>query len=207
MNVCYDENGNVVDFLAERNKEIIEKLEPVLQEFLKEKELILKSKKPVRLGYRFAKQMQLVLSSYGQMSAEQVAKMNYEILNDFWLKYLDLTAHYNRYFEIVDNKQLFMLFCGINDRIYHKFEKSDDEDIQNLMATINSAFVGFGFIASESGNSSTTATKMRLEAKDVGHNVVSATDEMIVTGIAKKSPVELDRELKAILGSKLKELK
>ena len=204
---AYDENGNIIDFLAERNKEIIERLASVLQEFLAEKELILKSKRAEKLGYRFAKQMQLVLSTYGQMTAEQVTEINYEILNDFWQKYLELTAYYNRYFEIVDNKQLFMLFCGINDRIYHMLEKSQDEDIQNLMATINSAFVGFGFIAGESGNANTTATKMRLGAKDVGHNVVSATDDMIAMQIVKKTPIELDRELKAILGSDLKELK
>lgn len=198
MIYCIDENGKTVDFLEERNNQIKKTLSKVLKEFQLEKLDIKRG--DGKLGYRFAKQLQAVLASYGQMTNEQAEAITYEMINNYWLKYLDLTAYYNRYFEIIDNKQLFMLFCGINDRIYSKWEKSDDEDIRNLMSTINSQFIGFGFIAGESGMSNPIATKMRLTAKDVGHSVISASEDLAFQTVAQKTPLELGREINAILG-------
>ena len=143
----------------------------------------------------------MVLAKLGRLSAEQVAEMDYETLNDYWLKYLELTAYYNKYFEIVDNKQLFMAFVGINSRIYSQWEKSEDEDIRNLMLEINGAFIGLGFVATESGNADSKAVKTRLEAKDFGHNMVSAVEEMAVGALSgQKTEIELKRELAAIIG-------
>lgn len=190
----YDENNKVVDILDERNKQIIEKLTPVVEGLLAEK------KGRNKIGYRFMKQLQLEFANYGQMELDLVARMNFETLNHFWTKFLELIAYYNRFFEVVDNKQIFMLYCGVNDDIYSQWEQSDDEKLRNLMKTINSSFIGFAFLASESGNASPNAVKTRLSAKSVGHSVVSANDEMISQAIATRTPYELDRELKAILG-------
>lgn len=198
-----DENGKLIDTLAERNEEIKQKLEPVLKDFLQEKREMLVLKKPIKLGFRFSKQLWQVLSEYGQMSAEDVARLDYETLNDYWLKYLSLTAHYNRYFELVDNKQLFMVFMGINDRIWKHLANHDDEDIRNLICTMNSAFTGLGFIATESGNSDTKATNSRLGAKGVGHDMVSATEEMIAQAVTSRTPNELNKEIDRYLGGKL----
>lgn len=190
----YDENNKVVDVLDERNKQIIKKLQPVVDGLLAEK------KGRNKIGFRFMKQLQLEFANYGQMDLDFVARMNFETLNHFWTKFLELIAYYNRFFEVVDNKQIFMLYCGINDDIYSQWEQSTDEKLRNLMKTINSSFIGFAFLASESGNANSTAIKTRLSAKSVGHNVVSANDEMISQAIATRTPYELDRELKAILG-------
>lgn len=197
-----DENGNIIDTLSERNEEIKEKLEPVLDEFLREKKQMLALKKPIKLGFRFSKQLWQVLSEYGRMGAEQVAKLDYETLNDYWLKYLSLTAYYNRYFELVDNKQLFMVFMGINDRIWKQLSNHEDEDIRNLICTMNTAFTGLGFIATESGNSDSRATNNRLGAKGVGHDVVSASEEMIAQAVGSRSPNELNKEIERLLGNK-----
>lgn len=199
MIITIDNDGNEIDFLEERNKEIIAKLQPVLEEFQKEKTDMMLLKKPINLGYRFTKQMYSVLSSYGQMSVESVAKLDYDTINNFWLKYLELTAYYNRYFEIVDNKQLLCCYMGINNRIYNKLEKSEDEEIRNLMAAINDSFIGLGFSASESGNAPALAVKNRLGIKGAGHDLVSATDDLIAD---KMSGIPTDREL----ANKVKEL-
>lgn len=197
-----DEKGNVTDTLEERNEEIKQKLERVLEAFLAEQSEMLKLKKPIKLGFRFSKQLWQVLAEYGQMSAEDVARLDYETLNNYWLNYLSLTAYYNRYFELVDNKQLFMVFMGINDRIWKQLANHEDEDIRNLICTMNTAFTGLGFIATESGNSDTRATNSRLGAKGVGHDVVSASEDMVVNAIGTRSVNELNKEIERLLGTK-----
>lgn len=187
--LVYDENGNLIDTLEERNKDIMEKLAPVLETFLAEKKALMAMKRPERLGYRFSKQLYRVLASYGIMSATDFASIDYDILNDYWNKYLDLTAYYNTYFEIVDNKQLFMAFMGISSRQYRELEHHSDGDIVDLMNTINTAFIGLSFMAAESGNASDRAIKTRLEAKDHGHDMISATEEMAVKALAGERPM------------------
>lgn len=204
--ITLDENGQQIDFLAKRNEEIKDRLSDTLKEFLAEKTILLNSKKGANLGYRFAKQIYTVLSSYGMMTAENVSMLDYETINDYWLKYLDLTAYYNKYFEIVDNKQLFMAFMGVNSRQFAQLEKSQDEDIANLMLMINNAFIGLGFVAGESGNANPQAVKQRLGASGAeGHNIISATEEKITDALGgRKTSHELDRELALILGQNTK---
>ena len=203
MNITRDENGNVVDQLKDRNEEIKEKLEPILSAFVIEKNEMLKMKKPVKLGFRFTKQLLNVLSSYGQMSAEKVAQLDFDTINDYWLKYLELTAYYNLFFEIVDNKQLFMMFMGINDRIYRQLMNHEDEDIRNLMCTINSSYIGLGYVASESGNADSKAVTARLGAKGVGHDVVSASEEMVAQAVAHRTPNEIAKDIERLIGVKV----
>lgn len=190
-----NETITIKEFLDERNKKIKKELEPILQDFLTEKH---NSKKADKLGYRFAKQMLLAFKSViGEMTEEDVNRMDYDTLNAYWTKYLEITAYYNRYFEIVDNKQMFMLYCGVHDKIYHNWEQSENEDIKKLMQTINLSFIGMGFLASESGNTDSKATKFRLGATDVGHSVVTASEQLFING-SQPSPNELLRELEQI---------
>lgn len=204
MKVIYDENGNPVDELAERNEEIKEKLAPILEEFLKERDANVYSKRPPKLGYRFTKQIYLVLAGYGQMSADKFLSLDYDDIYDYWLKYLELTAYYNRYFEIVDNKQLFCNFLGINTRQYAELEKSEDDDIRGLMNSINSTFIGLGFVATESGNADSRAVSVRLRANgEAGHSVISATEDKIINNAEVVSPSELTKQLEAVLGRKM----
>lgn len=180
-NVVVDENGNVVDELALRNEEIKKNLAEILGEFRGEKEAMALLKKSPKLGYRFTKQIYYVLSKYPIMSVEDFANIDYDTLNDYWQKYNELTAYYNRYFEIVDNKQLFECFMRINSRQYSQLEKSDDEDIRNLMNSINSAFIGLGFIAAESGNADVKGVNQRLRSSgEAGHSVVTAAEEKVI---------------------------
>jgi hypothetical protein len=157
-----DENFEPIDRLAIRNEEIKGRLNEVLNEFLEEKKTNNALKIKEKLGYRFAKQIYLALSEYPRMTPEQFFDLTYEDIEDYWVKYLEFTAYYNRHFEIVDNKQLFMAFMGINSRQYAELESSDDEDIKSLMNSINSTFIGLGFVAGESGNSDSKATAQRM---------------------------------------------
>lgn len=200
--IIIDENGATIDFLEERNKCIKENLTTILDEFLAEKQENRLLKKTVSLGYRFSKQLYSVLASYPRMTAQEFTSLNYDQVNDYWLKYLDLTAYYNRFFEIVDNKQLLMAFMGINSRQYKELENHEDEDIRGLMGMINNAFVGLGFIATESGNSSPTATMGRLQARGEGHGVVKESDGQIIDNLAKRTPQETMRELQNLIGGR-----
>ena len=207
-NIVLDENHNIVDELKLRNEEIKEKLAPILQEFMDEKEKMLALKKPIKLGYQFTKQIYLALAGYGLMSAEKFVKLEYEDIFDIWLKYLDLTAYYNRYFEIVDNKQLLCAFAGWNTRQYSELEKSDNEDIRNLMNTINNAFVGLGFVAGESGNADVKAVNTRLRANgEAGHSVISASEDKLIEKVEAKSAAQIMQELSDFVGGSGKYLK
>lgn len=194
-----DENGKIIDMLEERNKSIKKRLASVVKDLKAESE---SGGKKSKIGYRFIKQLQAELALYGQMDLDASASMNYETLNRYWIKYLELTAYYNRFFEFVDNKQLFIMFCGINDDIYESWEQSTDEKVRSLTKTINSSFLALGWVAGESGGANPSAVKTRLSAKGVGHNVVSASDELVAQAISTRTPHELERELRAILGTK-----
>lgn len=207
-NVILDgETHEPIDELAERNEEIKAKLDEILQEFITEKETNKALKVKEKLGYRFAKQIFLVLNEYPRMTPEKFTELDYEDIQDYWLKYQELTAYYNRYFEIVDNKQMFESFCGINNRQYAELENSDDEDIKNLMCSINSTFIGLGFVAGESGNADVKATSQRMRTKGEGHSLITASEDKLLEKVEPKSPLELERQLASIMGGELKMLK
>jgi hypothetical protein len=200
-NIVIDENGNRIDELADRNKEIKEKLAPILNEFVDEKNANKALKVKEKLGYRFAKQIFLVLNEYPRMTPEKFSELDYEDIEDYWLKYQSLTAYYNRYFEIVDNRQLLQSFMGINSRQYAELENSDDEDIKSLMNSINSTFIGLGFVAGESGNADVKATSQRMRTKGEGHSLITASEDKLIEKSEAKSPLELERQLASIMGS------
>lgn len=206
MIITTDENGNVVDSLKQRNEEIKAKLKPTLDLFLNEKKLLLNLKRPVNLGYRFATQIESVLNQYGQMSADDIKHLDYDTINDYWLKFLDLISYYNGFIEIVLNKQLFCSFMGINTEIIKDLEKSEDVSIRNLMKRIHDSTVGLGFMASESGNASSSAIRTRLSAANGdGQNMISASEDKLLSTLPQEAtPQELKRQLEAIVGGEIK---
>jgi hypothetical protein len=141
------------------------------------------------------------------MTPDKFVELTYEDIEDYWHKYLELTAYYNRYFEIVDNKQLLMAFMGLNSRQYSELEKSQDDDIQSLMNSINSAFVGLGFVAGESGNADVKATSQRMRTKGEGHSLITASEDKLLEQAEQRSPLDLERQLAVIMGGDAKLLK
>ena len=52
------------------------------------------------------------------MSADEFIRLEYEDIEDYWNKFMDLIAYYNLFFDVVANKQLFCGFMRINNRMY-----------------------------------------------------------------------------------------
>ena len=198
--IVLDENNNPIDELANRNEEIKAKLDEILQEFIAEKETNKTLKVKEKLGYRFAKQIFLALNGYPRMTAEKFYELDYDDIEDFWLKYQELTAYYNRYFEIVDNRQLLQAFMGINSRQYAELENSENEDIKSLMNSINATFIGLGFVAGESGNADAKATSQRMRTKGEGHSLITASEDKLLQVEEAKSDADLMREYKRVMG-------
>ena len=196
--IFMDENGKEIDVLAVRNNEIKEKLNHALSLLLDEKKKDEKGFK--KLGYRLSVQLDACLRSYGLMSADEFIRLAYEDIEDYWNKFMDLVAYYNLYFDVVANKQLFCGFMRINNRMYGQLERHENDDIRSLMISINDSFIGLGFSASESGNVDSRAAKLRLSAKDVGHGVMSETEDRIVNRQETETPQELERKMLSILG-------
>ena len=199
--IIIGENGEPIDELAERNEEIIESLKEVLQEFLEEKNMLLAMKKQPKLGYRFMKQIMLQLAQYPQMKPEDFVDLDYETVNHYYLKFSELIAYYNRYFEIVDNKNIFMRYMGIDVRQYEILEEHDDEKIQSVMRMVNGDYIGLGWVAGESGEADVKATTSRLRASGgAGHSVTTASEDKLIEKVEAKSPLELERQLASIMG-------
>jgi hypothetical protein len=197
--IYLDENGKPYDYLAVRNDEIKGKLEYALSILLDEREQDKKGFK--KFGYRMSVQLDSCLRSYGLMTAEEFVNIDYDEIEDNWNKFRDLIAYYNLYFDLVANKQLFCAFFRINNRMFARLERHDNEEIRELMLSINDSFIGLGFSASESGGVDSRATKLRLGAKGAGHGVISETEDRLVGGKDEDvTPEILERRLFVITG-------
>jgi hypothetical protein len=194
-----------MEFLDYKNDKIKGELEDILQDFLKEQLLDKSGRK--KFGFRILCQIEDCLGKYGRMSADEFVNLTAEDIEDLWWHFHSLMAYFNRYFEIVPNRQSFMLYARINSRQYKQLMESQDEDIRSVIAFIEDRLIGKGFSAGESGNANDKAVMNRLKSADVGHNVVSASEERVINAVVGKTPQELEREMKAILGGDIKALK
>ena len=205
MTIVYDENGNVINELAERNEKIKEELAPILNDFLKQKKADTKGK--TKFGFQFLMQIENELGKCGRLTADQFVRLTADEIEDNWWSFHALMADYNRFFEIVPNRQSFQLYLRINSRMYRQLQEHQDDDIRSLMVFIEDRLVGKGFSAGESGNANDKAIKTRLGAKSVGHEVVSASEELAVQAAVAKTPLELQREVSQLLGTDIKFIK
>ena len=203
--IIMGENGEIIDELEEKNEEIKKNLSDIVQDLLCEQALDKSGRK--KFGFRLIMQIEDELGSYGRMSADEFVNLTAEDIEDLWWHFHSLMAYFNRYFEIVPNRQSFMLYARINSRQYKQLMESQDEDIRSVIAFIEDRLIGKGFSAGESGNANDKAVMNRLKSADVGHNVVSASEERVINAVVGKTPQELEREMKAILGGDIKALK
>jgi hypothetical protein len=203
MKIIYDENGNRVDELAERNEEIKADLEPKLQHFVdKEREYLLTTKKPLKWGAQF--QMQLVdrLHEYPLMSAEKFAELDADDIWDYYCKFHSLMSHYNMYTEIIPNMEMFMAFMGINMRMYLDLKNggyNQDEAIIAMINYLETEVLGHSWNAIDNGGGDVKAVSKRVSAKGV-HEVISASEDKLIEKVDGKSPLELERQLASIMG-------
>lgn len=197
--VTYDENGEVVDYLAERNEEIKANLEEVLEIFL-EKEAANKNGKK-KYGYMFSVQINGELNNFPRMTSEHFANIDADEISYYWRSYYNLIRYYNRFFEIVPNRQDFMQYLGVNDRQYMQLMESEDDDIKSEIAFIEASLKRDGYRAGENGNSDAKAISFRMTARGAdGHNIISASEDKLITEVAKRSPTEMLQQLERLTG-------
>lgn len=203
--IVLDEEGNPIDELRDRNDKLIEKLASKMEELRMEKNADTKGNK--RFGFRAMMQIENELMQSPIMTAEKFIELDYDDIEYYWRSFHALMSHYNMIFEIVPTRQTFMLYLGINSRMYKQLlngGENNDEDIKDLMTFIEDRLVGKAFTASESGNADAKAVTTRLRAKDVGHDVISASEDKLLDKVDAKTPLELERQFAAIVGSMAK---
>lgn len=193
------ENGETVEVLEQKNKEIKERLAGTITRFRNEEKCDRKGAK--RFGFRLLMQIEDELGKSERMSADDFVNLTAEDLDELWRKFHALMAYFNMFFEIIPNRQTFMLYCRINSRQYKQLMESPDEDIRSVIAFIEDRFIGKGFSASENGNANSTAVMNRLKSAEVGHSVVSASEKELINAVSPKTPLELEREIKQLLGN------
>lgn len=203
--IVLDKDGNPIDELRERNDKLIENLAYKMEELRMEKNADTKGNK--RFGFRAMMQIENELMQSPIMTAEKFIELDYDDIEYHWRSFHALMSHYNMTFEIVPTRQTFMLYLGINSRMYKQLlngGENNDEDIKDLMTFIEDRLVGKAFTASESGNADAKAVTTRLRAKDVGHDVISASEDKLLDKVDAKTPLELERQFAAIVGSMAK---
>lgn len=203
--IVLDKDGNPIDELRDRNDKLIEKLASKMEELRMEKNADTKGNK--RFGFRAMMQIENELMQSPIMTAEKFIELDYDDIEYYWRSFHALMSHYNMTFEIVPTRQTFMLYLGINSRMYKQLlngGENNDEDIKDLMTFIEDRLVGKAFTASESGNADAKAVTTRLRAKDVGHDVISASEDKLLDKVDAKTPLELERQFAAIVGSMAK---
>jgi hypothetical protein len=207
MKIVIDEQGNVIDELKKRNEEIIKSLEEVLKEFRDKDALNTKSRK----NYGF-QMLQFIEDELNErcplLSPEKFVELDVDDLDYYWKRFHNLITYYNRYFEIVPNRQMFMSYLGCNSRMYAQLKKggeNKDELIADTMLFIDDKLMGKGYSAGESGNADPKAISKRLSASGMaGHEVISASEDKLIEKVDQRSPADLERQLAFIMGDSAK---
>lgn len=203
-NIVIDEHGNEIDVLAEKNNEIKKRLAEVVQNFQKQQAMDRTGRR--KFGFQLLMQIEDELGTYGRISADEIVNLTAEDIDDLWWHFHSLMAYFNRFFEIVPNRQSFMLYARINSRQYKMLCDSEDEDVRSVMSFIEDRLVGKGFSAGESGNANDKAVMNRLRSSGVGHNVTTASEDKVLQAVTNRTPNEMQRELQAILSNEIKQI-
>lgn len=194
--VVIDENGNIIDELANRNEEIKTRLQPFVEQLSAEKS----GNKKAKLGYKIGFLLDDAFRSYGLMKVDDYIELTADKIEYFWNSFRALITHYVILFDVVVNKQDFCSYMGITVSQLEQLENSDDEDIKRLMSSINDSFIGLAFKAGETGGADVGALKQRLGAKKQGHSVISAKEEMIAEAMVTRPSETMMKEAMSLLG-------
>lgn len=203
MKIVIDEQGNVIDELKTRNEEIIKSLAEVLEDFRDKDALNTKSRK----NYGF-QMLQFIEDELNErcplLSPDEFVELDVDDLDYYWKRFHNLITYYNRYFEIVPNRQMFMSYLGCNSRMYAQLKKggeNKDEIIADTMLFIDDKLMGKGYSAGESGNADPKAISKRLSASGMaGHEVISASEDKLIEKAEAKSPAQMMNWLSSIVG-------
>ena len=170
--------------LADRNEEIKESLKDKFEKLEKEQERCRALKSKEKQGGKFSVILLSKLASYGFLTPLEFAQLTYEDIEAHFYAFIDLMAHYNLTFEIVPNKQVFCSFMRINVRMYSRLEESPNEDICELMASINDYFIGATFGTTENGNADGKSALNRLTFHGAGHGLIKENEKQVIDSVS-----------------------
>ena len=94
------------------------------------------------------------------------------------------------------NKQLLCAFLEIDEDTYAEF--LTDSKYDTVFKSIESSFIGGGFVASESGLSDTKAVINRLQTKGAGHNLIKNPDNITIINHNKLDDNSIQKRLDRI---------
>jgi hypothetical protein len=202
--IVIDEHGNEIDVLEEKNNKIKEELGVAVADFQKQQQYDRTGRR--KFGFQLLMQIEDKLGAYGRISADEFVNLTADDIDELWWHFHSLMAYFNRFFEIVPNRQSFMLYARINSRQYKMLCDSEDEDVRSVMSFIEDRLVGKGFSAGESGNANDKAVMNRLRSSGVGHNVTTASEDKVLQAVTNRTPNEMQRELQSILSNEIKQI-
>lgn len=110
-----------------------------------------------------------------------------EQLLDVFSQFIDLFVWLDEngsIFPITPTKQLFSAFAGISDSTYNSLLKNGDTEQKEAIGIIDNFIVDMQLESSGAGLTKEATTKFRLQAKGIGHSVVSASS---VDGFMEKA--------------------
>lgn len=191
--------------LADKNKEIFERLQPVLDIQLKKKEQNMYLKKPFQLKFGAVINNKLLelFRSYGLMDDGDIETLDADDLKDFYLHFMELVNEISESIEITPTKPLFCAYMGITTKIFNRLEKSSDLEVKKWVDAINGDFVHSIFDSSLQGNGSEKTALTFASTKEYGQETVQNDFNATLT---TKHEVEYTPEMAIEVTNKIKGL-
>lgn len=198
--IILDESGNpcnpLADQLADRNEEIKKRLENDYEALLQEKKTCRALKSKEKVGGQFSIPLVRAFRNYKMLTSQEVAKLNYDIIETYWNAFLDIISYYVITMDFLPNKQMFQRYMGINERIYKNLLENDDPDIRDLMSSIEEDIYSFACAGGESGNADGKATLNRLTMHGVGHGLIKENEKQVIDKVGEGlSDIEFETRL------------
>lgn len=136
------------------------------------------------------------LRSSLMMTASEARKLPAEkyLEGNFWFS--ELMSRINEYVVFNANKQLLCAFLEIDEDTYAEFLM--DGEYCTVFKSIESSFIGGGFVTSESGLVDTKAVINRLQTKGAGHNLIKNPDNLTIIANNKLDDGSIQKRLSKI---------
>ena len=202
-----DENGVPIDFLADRNAEMLQNLETPLEQIVG-----LQSDKrgAIKLGNMVTNAIFAELERYPLLTAKEFNNLDAETLQYYFQKYLEFINNFIVY-EISTTKPLFCQYMRITvEDFLNLLNNSTDDALKRYAKHIDDVISGLAFSQAETGNSNSNAVLKRAKIKDVGQNMVeTAPDTTLFVEQAEDPELALARlrETRQLMAERLAALK
>ncbi len=123
-----------------------------------------------------------------------------EQLSTVFQQFVELVAFCNDYTDFVPTKQIFEAFAGISPFAYNNLLSHGSQEQIQAMELIDNFIMDMNIDAGGEGIQKFNATKFRMQAKQVGHNVTLASSADGIIDVLKQqlSPTDYTKQLDEI---------